>query len=717
MKSFQRWLSYQQIQQSARSEGLAAHQLALMAEQDAPSPTGHAGRGCGSRSRCPMSVRTILVSALLAAAGALAAPASAPVAFSPLDFGQALACDKVRPGDASILTTKIPVTPAESDLVWVKSAFESVGFPAPLPESATSREAAMLVSALLHAGYIVSARMAHDEASRGLPLYGRSQFASSFGALLMFSMTRQPSYPRSVRAEGQQRDEAVHSNTHGAELEQASASLTELIRRTHSAKTAVGDREYAKPPVRYYILAQGFRDRIALRAATAQVCALGLSAEAASNLNASARDLAMPGTEGAQRVFLLQVATPQAAPPRGATDSETFNDLFLSPQLLRANLRAGIEGEVVVQLLQKMGIKVVRVKNINPGLEMKPLKPGTYSDGDLKKLLAEIDRISSEVTKPIDLERSDGRAFIKKAFDIEGAPQVKVFLQPGTEANQFASDTRDFLESAAVLPEYMTLLQYIAPDTLSSESEAKAIDYGPLAFEYAQPSRIFIHTVLHGRAATLLKNGEELRRQEHGLIDRSRKLFPRERSFPSLHQVDLWTYRATQTVVGDRWIPKLLTPATEAQLVAEVSLLRSRLQLLADPYVSGLCDRLNLDPASLKSSEGDWSRVRTSSGQRIEGTSWSVGSVALAYEYGCFVKKDFSVARRVLTKWANAHQDRAKMAMFTHCKLALWSRYGIGGYRDEAEAKRWEERAFQETTAACPTPSIVDPRNPWLDLR
>jgi len=179
---------------------------------------------------------------------------------------------------------------------WTTDAMKRIGFPAALPSSGAQLKAALTASALLRGGHVVAAKMANDEAAAKVSGFGATAFHSSFETLL--TALTQPvdhaSYKSSVRAEGEVRVGPPHGQTHGVDLEESSHALNTIIARAAVAQSALGDA-YAKPAIRYYILANGFQDEAAMGPARAQVCSLHLDAATINKLDVSARYMAMPG--------------------------------------------------------------------------------------------------------------------------------------------------------------------------------------------------------------------------------------------------------------------------------------------------------------------------------------------------------------------------------------------------------------------------------------
>jgi hypothetical protein len=185
---------------------------------------------------------------------------------------------------------------------------KGAGVGSTIPKDHRAYAAALTVAGLLRAGDVVAAKMGAEEADATIPSYKASKFSSTF-RFTMTALTQpvmHPSYPSSVRADG----EAVPgengikqgAHTHGIDLETASASLYEIIRRAELAKRAVGPEYNTKPAIRYYLLANGFKDFVALQAASALVCALKPDATLMNKIDVSARLMAMPSENHATDV-------------------------------------------------------------------------------------------------------------------------------------------------------------------------------------------------------------------------------------------------------------------------------------------------------------------------------------------------------------------------------------------------------------------------------
>lgn len=235
--------------------------------------------------------RASALAALLASTAALAQPAASSPAF-----GQPLACEQA-PKSGTLLTPAGRGFAIESvDGTWVTDSMSRVGYPAALPSATDARDAALSAAGLLRRGHVVAAKMAHDEAAAKITAYAQSAFSKSFESLLTIvtQPVRHASYPTSVRAEGEKRADEHGSHTHGVDMEQSSASLTQIIGRAEVAKRAMGEH-YRNPVIRSYLLAHGFRDDLALKASSALVCALKLGDDVKAKLDTSARFMAMPG--------------------------------------------------------------------------------------------------------------------------------------------------------------------------------------------------------------------------------------------------------------------------------------------------------------------------------------------------------------------------------------------------------------------------------------
>jgi hypothetical protein len=250
-------------------------------------------------------MRTPAAPSLLAFAVAALAASSAHAQSSTTSFGTPLTCPvalskTAAPTLALINSPSFVVKPTAE--TWVGVAMKRAGFPAPLPTQGAARDIALRASTLLMNGNIVAAKMANDEAIATIPTYKRAAFSSSFESFLTASTqpVMHASYPSLVHAEGEV-DAPRGTNTFGVDLERTSASLLEVIRRAGVSKHAMGPA-YDQPAVRFYLLAHGFRDEVALQSATTSVCALGLSDAVRTKLDVSARFMAMPAAKAGEDV-------------------------------------------------------------------------------------------------------------------------------------------------------------------------------------------------------------------------------------------------------------------------------------------------------------------------------------------------------------------------------------------------------------------------------
>lgn len=231
---------------------------------------------------------TVLRTVISAAALAIPAIAAGAGASAPT-FGKPLQCAAKDAMPASILAAA-PAGTTE-DLDWALQAMQRIGYPVKAPNSALDRDHARQAAGLLRTGHLVAAKMAHEESTRSK---GYTDFGAGFAALL--TIVTQPvthaSYPSEIRADGESRA-GKGAHTHGVDLESSSLSLSEVILRAEASKKALGT-SYTKPAVRYYVLAQGFRDDLALAAASRGVCDLKLEPAVIAKLDITARFMAAP---------------------------------------------------------------------------------------------------------------------------------------------------------------------------------------------------------------------------------------------------------------------------------------------------------------------------------------------------------------------------------------------------------------------------------------
>lgn len=212
-------------------------------------------------------------------------------------FGRPLVCTSQGPTSVLVVAVNdFHLKPGISDARWALMAMSRVGYSAKIPPAGLAKDAALGAAALLKNGSIVSAKIAKDQADAAIHNFKSSSFSTGFEALLtvMTQPVSHASYPDSVRAAGEASEAASSSrDTHGVDLEDASGSLLEVISRAGTSQKAMGPA-YEKPAVRYYLLANGFRDEIALQAARNMICAEHLDDATLKRLDVSARFMAMP---------------------------------------------------------------------------------------------------------------------------------------------------------------------------------------------------------------------------------------------------------------------------------------------------------------------------------------------------------------------------------------------------------------------------------------
>lgn len=208
-------------------------------------------------------------------------------------FGLPLDCTiNRRESTAAIAQARFTASEAAAALGWAEVELRRVGYASPRPSDAS----AGYIAALARSGRLVAAKIANDDLVSASKGYAHSAWAIGIEAFL--TIQTQPvnhaSYPTSVRAEGEQPEQVgAHQHGYSVDLEETSAALREIIGRAALSKRALGS-VYSRPAVRYYLLAQGFRDEVALEASAARVCRLKLPAADVNKLDISARMMAMP---------------------------------------------------------------------------------------------------------------------------------------------------------------------------------------------------------------------------------------------------------------------------------------------------------------------------------------------------------------------------------------------------------------------------------------
>jgi hypothetical protein len=152
-------------------------------------------------------------------------------------------------------------------------------------------------------------------------------------------------------------------------------------------------------------------------------------------------------------------------------------------------------------------------------------------------------------------------------------------------------------------------------------------------------------------------------------------------------------------------------------------LLAARLQTSSDTtnYCKGI--RSLFDGSSLRLKWTEWEKIQLVDGSLAMQSQKAMDDLIIGYSRGCFSpNRDSQTARRLLEAWANKHGDKGKLAGATHCKLAFWYQFGIGGGKDLKKSAEWLDRANTQAGVTCGPwdrydDAAVEPTDPWRELK
>lgn len=397
------------------------------------------------------------------------------------------------------------------------------------------------------------------------------------------------------------------------------------------------------------------------------------------------------------------------------TEPSPYLALLLSPEFMAERMRVEV-GQIA------LWEKLVPQEHYSYG-PTPNRTPDALTDADVKKVLTAADAIMTRWMAPVDRSRPEQVALIQHQFQlhhISMPPDPDDRLAYDPKFLQWAKDHRDFIQEAGGVVLLQPLLLSLRPGL--NESEYMPGGYDP---QFAVHNKLQFSDVMAQisavidlpDASTLLPTRFDVKR----LRARERELRRQDEEhayeYLGLHGVK-FELMSVVPPVREVWMSGPLHDST-VRMNEEVDLLKERMAQLADPVKSGFCERMKVDLASLAASGGDPTRVRMANGRAPDIQSLDYYSIEGAYLRGCAGKQDLRAAKRTLQLWAKVHHDNFKMVLASHCTLARWERYGVGGRRDEKAAKAWEARALRDAEVPCQADrpeDLIDPRDPMSDL-
>ncbi|MDH5233138.1 MAG: hypothetical protein OEY38_24050 [Gammaproteobacteria bacterium] len=394
-----------------------------------------------------------------------------------------------------------------------------------------------------------------------------------------------------------------------------------------------------------------------------------------------------------------------------------------------------------------MGLTQLFYGEMNREMKLQePIKEGTYSDEDLKQFLNQFDQILTELLVPSEAWVASNEQAVHQVFLLDIDTQIRNSTYPDDELVRFLQNKEvqnwamrqsAFLAEAAPLGTFVQLIKLLAPEKKDHEEFAErkkvlqAFESSSVLNALGKYTVIHLHNISQALSSDLFKplmptryNLEKLHQEEISLRADAERIFgnPSTINYAKLIGASLVVNKLTTD-------DKMKVYHFQQQELGAIDELVKRAYYAVYPKLAGNCDRFRqwYDEESIRNSNGDWTKVKYPDGRSIDPQDIidEVGDsvmqpLTLAYLHGCFGEKDVVAARQVLESWANTHGDRGPIAHLTHCTLANWARYGVGGEKDESTALKWEARFVHETKFAKGCMNHlppIDPSNPWRVLK
>ena len=435
-------------------------------------------------------------------------------------------------------------------------------------------------------------------------------------------------------------------------------------------------------------------------------------------------------------VGLLTCFSPHAC----ATPEDEFDKLFGSP-VVRVNLKQSLALSLQLHLHTRLfEAHAAPYGNPYPGMwnaaDLRSRRVAAsmarpvYRDADLKKMVAEFDRIALAASVIVDEYEAAHpgefrREFFRSFQYLNLNDWMPLLATP--EAVAWVKLDRDFSAATYMLAPMAELVQNLAPAKVAGVEEADLKQFQDLtgSARYSSFARTNRRAYLRSvQLETVLLPKFDLKpllALDKRLLDAGLRIYRPRPSLPRAGMLDAVYVGATNAL-----LPKVVAAAGNATVPgsklqranADLDLLAERVIAAADQNVLSRCDDAlqQLDMPSLRRSRGDWTRVKRKGGVAIAPGEPAMNALHYAYTWGCAGKRDLAAARRTLEVYAENHHDGGKIAIATHCSIARWYRYGIGGPVSFGKLRDWGERAKEAAPQGCPIVPPIDPADPWRVL-
>lgn len=364
-------------------------------------------------------------------------------------------------------------------------------------------------------------------------------------------------------------------------------------------------------------------------------------------------------------------------------------------------------------------------------------KSRRFQDKDLKRFLTEYERIKARYVDEIERFPSTRKELIKKNLSWWYTPdRSNKLAEMLNDPNRQAAWTKQiqYQDQSTRLLDLSRLILQISPDRFLNADVDALKDLPPLDPNGRFSGDMFVRT--HLLRDFLIHS------------DVMRGVLPSDFDLNGLRKLDLeihdhwnsWYNHLTSSYLSDLdkaiftldqgliWAaaqaasPTLQADAKDA-IPKGLMLLAARLQTTSDTtnYCVGIRPLFNESSLRLKWTE--WEKIQLVDGSLAMQSPKAMDDLIKGYSRGCFSpNRDSQTARRLLEAWANKHGDKGKLAGQTHCKLAFWYQFGIGGGKDLKKSAEWIDRASTQAGVNCGPwdrygDAAVEPTDPWRELK
>lgn len=429
-------------------------------------------------------------------------------------------------------------------------------------------------------------------------------------------------------------------------------------------------------------------------------------------------------------------------PPQLLVSKEEFSRYLMIPQLVAAHT------DHTLRPFFAMAFSKEQLGNIPE----KAIRPE-----HARRLLEEFDKVAGDLSAPIRKRlESDPQSLVDAFFDNYRYDSASDRNLAGIEKQQWAKDSARELLEVGKLSAYVAIIGPIFKNALGKASVGpdridKNYGIGDTYILDRELLQAGIYELLPEGMLPVSRDSLVVLRK---LSRNNAELAKSRRYFPPLELDKALGKAASQILEKD----KTELAAVEKTIREKLELLGRRFRYTLDPWEMGNCKFDDLDLRSAAVSDGDWKIAKKANGEPIVQGSLEHMHLSDFFHQGCGPKKDFARMRKTMEDIVAGRPQPGEPVEATNrrktqlCALARWTRYGIGGERSEERAMDYEKqfrsviykvtlnpteselanlkarypdgRAASENFLCFRPPqktlsdrTLVDPRDPWVDLR